>query len=72
MAKIPYKYIGVSELYKYVYLYKYENNIKWRCHVLKFSKFYDTEKEAAICVDMQFIQIGKNPVNVLKKCGGEK
>lgn len=72
MAKIPYKYIGVSELYKYVYLYKYENNIKWRCHVLKFSKFYDTEKEAAICVDMQLIKIGKNPVNVLKKCGGEK
>ena len=46
MSKIPYKYIGVSKIYKHVYLYQHGNNIIWQCHVLKFSKFYDTEKEA--------------------------
>lgn len=67
MAKIPYKYIGVSKLYKHVYLHKYLNNIKWRCHILNFSKFFDTEKEAAICADKYLIKIGKTPVNVLRK-----
>ena len=30
------------------------------------SKLYDTEREAAIAVDMAFLRIGKKPVNILK------
>lgn len=69
------KYVGSTE-YKHVKLYK---NTKTQgllyfatvCSIknnYNMSKFFDTIKEAALCVDMFLINKGKEPVNILKKC----
>lgn len=39
----------------------------FRANVLNKSKFFETDKEAAIYVDTQLILAGKKPVNILKK-----
>jgi hypothetical protein len=63
------KYIGKSKLYKNVTLYRIGGKqIYYRGAVLKYSKRgFETEKEAAIWVDMRLIEAGKEPVNVLKR-----
>lgn len=52
---------------------KYKHVIKttsgWRARLtrLKVNKYYTTEKEAALRIDMALIKNGEEPVNILKK-----
>jgi hypothetical protein len=63
------KYIGKSKLYKNVTMYRLGGKqIYYRGAVCKYSKRgFETEREAAIWVDMRLIEAGKDPVNVLKR-----
>jgi hypothetical protein len=63
------KYIGKSKLYKNVTMYRLGGKqIYYRGAVCKYSKRgFETEREAAIWVDMRLIEAGKEPVNILKR-----
>ena len=54
--------------YKYVYLYKHDGLLKWWAIIPRerFNKPFDTEREAAIAIDIKMVSIGRNPVNILK------
>ncbi len=66
MGKYLFKYIETSKVYKNVTKNKRGDEIVWRGLVLKKSKCFPTEREAAIYVDMELIKNGKNPINILK------
>lgn len=44
-----------------------ENKEQWRGSVLRKSKFFVTEREAAVYVDKVLINAGKQPVNIMIK-----
>lgn len=72
-----------SETYKYVLKHEYSNGVvKWEArYYVKFDNEiegykksaivsagqHDTEKEAAVAVDMKLIRYGREPINVLKR-----
>jgi hypothetical protein len=57
-----------SDTYKYVTKATDMNGkIFWRFRYGNTSKFYNTEKEAAITADKFLIAMGKEPVNILKR-----
>lgn len=62
------KYISKSEKYKYVSLYedKYKKE-RWQANLYGNSRYFDTEREAAICIDKKLIDKGKQPINILVK-----
>jgi hypothetical protein len=54
--------------YKYVYSYKMPDGyIKYQSYISKYgwSKYHETERQAAIAVDKYLIFKGKEPVNIL-------
>ena len=57
---------GGKSKYKYVVL-EWDSNGKerWIKSIYGNRKPYDTEREAALAVDMQLISKGKEPVNIL-------
>ena len=63
------RYVGPSEKYVRVYLYRNDNITKkedWVAVFPKSTKIFATEREAAIAVDKELINRGKPPVNILK------
>jgi hypothetical protein len=55
-----------SKTYKYVTKsIDMNGKIHWRFRYGNTSKFYETEREAAIAADRFLISIGKEPVNIL-------
>jgi hypothetical protein len=63
------KYIGESKIYENVtsYLIKGEQ-LKYKASQGKYQKSgFETERQAAIWVDMRLIEAGKEPVNILKR-----
>lgn len=65
MEKIKSKYKGVSMFIvngkqTYWHAQKTHNNTRWQ-------STWKTEREAAIAYDKRMIQIGKEPVNILKR-----
>lgn len=62
------KYKGVSYIEPH---FKDRFQKFWRfCLVynkIKYTAYKDTEREAAISYDMKLIELGKDPVNILKK-----
>lgn len=62
-----------SKIYKHVYSY-YANgkDIKWgyffNVKGTRYSGHYDNEKDAAMQCDLKLISLGKQPINILKKC----
>lgn len=76
MGNVVFKRMSKSNKYKHVYCIPGppgENRNKIWCARLKApngrisSKFFDTEREAAIAADVKLIELGKQPVNVLKR-----
>ena len=70
MRFIPKKIGKVSGKYKYVYPVTYNNSpgvYHFRAYIshLKLCETFDTEREAALCVDKILIMNGKKPVNIL-------
>lgn len=62
------KYISKSENYKYVQLYESKDKKqRWRAAIYGNAIYFDTEREAAICIDKRLINNGKNPLNILIK-----
>ena len=62
------KYQKKSSQYKYVGKYIREKGVsKWRTMLPSTGFSFDTEREAAICVDKLLIAKGKEPVNILKR-----
>lgn len=62
------KRIKGSEKYKYVDLHRIDDKWeKWKGAAGKNGngKYFDTEREAALYVDKQLIEQGKEPVNIL-------
>ena len=58
--------------YRHVYIHRSQG--KYIIYVGKiqinrkvYSSYFDTEKEAALFVDMKLIELGKEPVNILKR-----
>lgn len=65
---IQLKYVRKSEKYKYVTLYEAKDKSpRWRAQIFGSGKIFDTEREAAICIDKKLIDKGKEPVNILIK-----
>ena len=66
-----YKRSEPSKLYKNVYLRYADDRIYYIARVsignTKFNKYCNTEREAAIAVDMFLINNKKEPINILKK-----
>lgn len=60
------KYVECSKTYKYVEKLRKGERIIWKGVVLGRSKWFDTEREAALFVDKVLIENGKSPVNILK------
>ena len=62
------KHICKSENFKHVYKYMdvYTKEEVWRGLVLKTSKNFKTEREAAVYVDTVLLNRGKKAVNILK------
>ena len=58
-------------LYKYVKSYSYDGVVIFYANIsiqgVQWSKTFCTIKEAAIAVDMKFIEKNLNPVNILKR-----
>lgn len=61
------KKIRKSDLYKYVELHRFGKKEMWKGAASKTrnGKCFDTEREAAIYVDKQLLEQGKEPVNIL-------
>ena len=60
------KYQKKSSKYKYVGKYICEKGVvKWRTMISTTGFSFDTEREAAMCVDKILIARGKEPVNIL-------
>lgn len=55
--------------YKYVKSYTYEGVEVFYAQIsaIRWSKMFENLKEAAIAVDTKLLEMGKKPVNVLKK-----
>lgn len=51
--------------YKNVYKVQLKEKIWFRANVFKTQKYFETEREAAIYVDKQYLSKGKQPVNIL-------
>lgn len=63
-----YKYICNSEKYKYVGKYvDRKGNVLWQGKRYTNGKMVESERQAAINVDIQLLNEGKNPINVLIK-----
>ena len=60
------KYVERSKTYKNVAKKRKGERIIWEGVVLGRSKWFDTEREAALFVDKVLIENGKSPVNILK------
>ena len=60
------RYVERSKTYKYVVKKRKGVRIIWEGVVLGRSKWFDTEREAALFVDKVLIENGKSPVNILK------
>ena len=58
------KYIGISDKYKLVYVYE-TNGVK--IYRSNHGQYYDNEREAALSVDKNLIEDGKEPINILKR-----
>lgn len=56
-----------SNNYKDVWVYLYKNETKYLGKFKQSSKFFSTEKEAAIWADTQRIKNNLEPRNILKK-----
>ncbi len=66
------KRIRSSEKYKYVALYMTAaGKERWKANFERgagrTSKVYDTEREAAMAIDMRLIEDGMEPINILKR-----
>lgn len=62
------KKIRKSYLYKYVELHRVGKKEMWRGAAGRKTlngKYFDTERQAAVYVDKQLIEQGKDPVNIL-------
>jgi len=60
------KYIGMSIPYSYVtHLRDSSGKDRWMGKRWKNGKHFDTEREAALYVDKQLIEQGKEPINIL-------
>lgn len=64
-------HIGPHPTYKYIYLRQLGLDIVYFASIynkkIKWQNQFSTEKEAAIAVDKKLIQVGMDPVNILKK-----
>jgi hypothetical protein len=61
-------YKGKSKKYKGVYIYEMRNEIKYKAGSgVMATRFFDTEREAALHFDKMMIFKGKSPVNILKQ-----
>ena len=61
------KYIGTSKMYSYVSHYQDScGNDRWLGKRWTNGKMFDTEREAALYVDIQLIEKGEPPKNILK------
>jgi hypothetical protein len=63
------KYVGKSKIYKGVYLYRRNGRQEVYFGEIQKKKKggFETERQAAIWVDMRLIEAGKEPVNILKR-----
>ena len=60
--------IKKSDRYKYVTLYlTSKGEERWAAKIYGNGKYFDTEKEAAICIDKKLLEKGKDAVNILVK-----
>ena len=62
------KYIHKSDKYKYVYLIYVNGVEKWRGDLCKLgggTKLFDKERDAALYIDKQMLELGRKPVNIL-------
>ena len=57
-----------SSKYKNVHkIIQKDGSIRWSAKLSRTEKYFDTEREAAICIDMSRINKGKEPYNILKR-----
>lgn len=65
------KYIGISKLYRCVYLYEKDGATIYRAQIRRMkvyhSSIHTTERQAALKVDMILIEHQLEPVNILKR-----
>jgi len=63
------KYLGISKLYKRVYVYQHKRNknFMYKASVLGINKFVEDEREAARIVDIKLMEAGKEPVNIFRR-----
>lgn len=60
------KKIRKSDKYKYVALFETKEGLeRWGVQMMGNTKYYDSEREAALSVDKVLINKGKEPVNIL-------
>jgi hypothetical protein len=66
------KWLGKTK-YKYVYRFLHNKKGEVFCGYINSklytwrSKYYDTEREVAVLVDLKLIEENKDPVNILKR-----
>ena len=57
-----------SSKYKNVHkIIQKDGGVRWAAKLPRTEKYFDTEREAAICIDMSRIRKGKEPCNILKR-----
>lgn len=63
------KYISKSSKYKCVYISEVNGERVYQAALTKYrwSKYCETEREAALAVDLKRIENGEEPINILKR-----
>lgn len=60
-----------SEKYKYVYVLDYGNLYRYLAEInrkgYRCRKYFDTEREAGLYIDKKLLELGEEPVNILKR-----
>ena len=44
-----------------------DGTVRWEAKLPRTAKIFDTEREAALCIDKNLISRDKEPVNILKR-----
>jgi len=70
MAQVSSKHLGKSK-YKGVYIIDQNQTIQYKAYMTingkTLRKIFNSDTEAAKCIDMFLIRNGKNPVNIIKR-----
>lgn len=66
MTKSKYKYVYWNESYK-AKRYGKQWQAYYKNEGRNFTRYFKTDREAAIAIDKYFLSIGKEPVNILKR-----